>query len=259
MHWTRSRRDGDDEESLVFPGIHSLPNIKNPLHSRLGSALRSARRASGLTQADVASSALCSLPSVLQAELGLGSSRLFACVARAVGQELTGRSLPTGEVGAGLAGLRLRRGLSRAAVAELAGVSIPSVTAVEAGSNVRLPGLAAIATALAAGLRLSPIGEPPAYWTSAAASSAFEGWSTPPEILENSTVSSAARSPWTRVRHHRTGEAPPFGRAFIYPSGKTAWRTTGTARSTSIRRMAAAWARGRRNAGPPSRAERRSL
>ena len=165
-------------------GIPSLSNIKNRLHFKLGQALRSARRASGLTQADVASTASCSLPSVTQAELGLGGSKLFERLARAAGQELTGRSLPTGEVGAGLAGLRLRRGLSRAAVAELAGVSIPSVAAVEAGSNVRVPGLAAIATALAAGLRLSPIGEAPAYWTSAAASSAFEGWSTPPEILE---------------------------------------------------------------------------
>ncbi len=114
----------------------------------------------------------------------MGGSRLFERLARATGQELTGRSLPTGEVGAGLAGLRLRRGLSRAAVAELAGVSVPSVASVEAGSNVRLPNLAAIATVLAAGLRLSPTGAAPEYWTTAAASSAHNGWTTPPEILE---------------------------------------------------------------------------
>jgi transcriptional regulator with XRE-family HTH domain len=154
------------------------------LHSRLGQALRSGRRSLKLSQADVASVAACSLPSVAQAELGLGGSALFGRLARATGQELTGRSLAGGEVGAGLAALRLRRGLSRATVAEMARVSIPTVAAVEAGSNVRVPGLAAIATVLSAGLRLSPIGTEPAYWAGAAASSVHGGWTTPPEILE---------------------------------------------------------------------------
>jgi transcriptional regulator with XRE-family HTH domain len=182
--WTRSRRGPDDKESFAFKGTGSLPLIKNPLYFRLGQALRSGRKALELTQADVASAAHCSLPSVAQAELGRGGSALFGRLAKATGQELTGRSLPNGEVGAGLAALRLRRGLSRATVAEMAAVSIPTVTAVEAGSNVRMPGLAAVASALSAGLRLSAVGTEPAYWTGPATSSAHNGWTTPPEILD---------------------------------------------------------------------------
>ncbi len=177
--------DEDDKESLVFSGGQSLLDVKKALHFRLGQALRSARRSSKLSQVDVAAAAACSLPSVAQAEAGLGGSLLFGRLAQAVGHELSGRFLPRGEhLGPGLAGLRKRRGLSRASVAELAGVSTPTVLSVERGANVHLPGLAAIATVLSAGLQLSPIGQDAGYWTGPATSSVHGGWTTPPEILD---------------------------------------------------------------------------
>ncbi len=158
--------------------------VNNPLHARLGQALRSARQIMKLSQVEVAAVATCSLPSVLQAELGLGGSDLFGRLALACGHELTGRSLAGGALGAGLAGLRRRRGLSRVSVAKMAGLSIPTVAAVEAGANVRVPGLAAVSTVLSAGLRLSPTGMERAYWTGAATSSAHRGWTSPPEVLD---------------------------------------------------------------------------
>jgi transcriptional regulator with XRE-family HTH domain len=165
--------------------MQSLSVVKNRLHSRLGESLLSARRSSKLTQAQVATTAGCSLPSVAQAEAGLGGSLLFARLAHAVGHELSGRFLVPGiQIGGGLAALRQRRGLSRASVAALAGVSTPTVLSVERDANVHLPGLAAIATVLSAGLRLSPIGRDAGYWTGPATSSVHQGWTTPPDILD---------------------------------------------------------------------------
>ena len=158
---------------------------KNPLHARLGAALRRARRDARLTQRDIAAAATCSLPSVTAAEAGQGGSGLFVRLAALVGHELTGRSLvPSGNLGEGLTGLRKRRALSRRAVVDMAGISVSTVAAVERDDNVHFANLAAVSVALSAGLRLSPTGTLPAYWSGAAVSSAHDGWTTPQEILD---------------------------------------------------------------------------
>jgi hypothetical protein len=99
--------------------------------------------------------------------------------------EIGGRSLPPGEtLGGRLAGLRRRRGLGRRVVAELAEISPTTLFAAEGDQGAHLATVARIGEALGAQLRLVPIGSPPQFWSTTAASSAHHGWTTPPDILE---------------------------------------------------------------------------
>lgn len=154
-------------------------------HSPLGVDLRSARLAAGLTQAELATRVGVSLPTLRQAERGQGSLSTFVTVAEALGQATGGRSLPPGKtLGARLAALRKRKGIGRRTLAEAAAISPTTLAAVERDGGVHLATVIRIGDALGAQLRLVPKGSAVPFWTGTAASSAHEGWTTPPEILE---------------------------------------------------------------------------
>ena len=106
-------------------------------------------------------------------------------LASALGHELTGPAIgPCVHPGVGLAKLRHRRELSRRTVAEMAGVSVPTIAAIERGSNLHMVGLARVAVVLAAGLRLRSTTESASlFWSGAATSSARQCWCTPPDLL----------------------------------------------------------------------------
>jgi len=153
--------------------------------SVLGSALRSARRSSKLTQSALAQQAGISLPTLRQAERGQGALSTYVNLAAALDMEISGRSLPPGEtLGERLAALRKRRNLGRRVLAEMAGISPTTLAAVERDGGAHLATVARIGEALGAQLRLAPKGEAAQFWTAAAASSVHDGWTTPPEILE---------------------------------------------------------------------------
>lgn len=155
------------------------------MHVRLGAQLRRARLDTKRTQRQLADAARCSLPSVRQAEAGLGGSALFLLLVAVLDHELAGRAIGSGgHPGVGLAKLRHRRGLSRRSLAELAGVSVPTIAAVERGTNVHLVSLSRVSVVLAAGLCLRSKAEHTSlFWKAAAVSSAHQCWTTPSALL----------------------------------------------------------------------------
>jgi DNA-binding XRE family transcriptional regulator len=99
--------------------------------------------------------------------------------------ELGARALPAGQnVGARLLFLRRRQRLGRRAAAGLAGLSPTTVAAIEGGADCQIAAAVRLAEALGAVLRLGPTGAASSFWGGAATSSAYHGWTTPPEVLE---------------------------------------------------------------------------
>ncbi|EFH09615.1 DNA N-6-adenine-methyltransferase [Pseudoroseomonas cervicalis] len=153
--------------------------------SRLGPVLRQARREARLTQAALAALAGCSARSLWQAERGQGHIDTFLRLVAALGLETTGRSLPPSDhLGSRLRALRLRLGASLREVAANAGVSPNTLAAIEGGSPGHLAAVERVADALGAGLALGRSGTTPSFLNTAAFSSAYEAWATPPDLLE---------------------------------------------------------------------------
>jgi phage N-6-adenine-methyltransferase len=143
-----------------------------------------ARRAAGLRQATLALEIGLSVPSVRQAERGLGAVDTFERVAGRLGLRLDGDLPPSDTLGSRLAALRGRRGWSRRTLAIAAGISPTTLAALEHGASVNLTTIGAVAEALGTRFRLVPVGSPPSFWMAAGISSVHHGWTTPPEILE---------------------------------------------------------------------------
>lgn len=159
--------------------------IKNRrLRDGLAGQLRTVRHAADLTQHAVAERIGMGRETVLQAENGRGLLASFVRIAAHFDHEIGARSLPPAKhLGERLAALRQRRGISCRSLALLAGVSAPTVAAIEAGRAGHLEPLERVAQALGAGLRLGPVGASPSFWTGAGVSSTHHSWTTPPGIL----------------------------------------------------------------------------
>ncbi len=223
-------------DSFRISGRNLPQPHQNHLHSSaLGTALRAARRGARLTQAELAHRAGCSVPAILQAERGLGGASLFMKLAACLGREVAGRPLPPGShLGARLATLRGRRRLGRRAVALAAGISPTTVEAIERGGLGHLWPLERLAGAVGVTLILVPIGTAADFWSGAATSSHYHGWTTPPEILDHlyrviggrfdldaCSPCRGSRAP-VRARLHYTAEddgltLPWTGRTFVNP------------------------------------------
>jgi phage N-6-adenine-methyltransferase len=157
---------------------------QNRSDSRLGRALRQARRGARMTQGALAAVCGCSSRSVWQAERGQGHATVFFRLLAALGLEVTGRSLPPGaHLGDRLRALRQRLGASGRDVAAKAGVSANTLAAIERGDPGHLAAVERVADVLGAGLALAPAGQPSAFYAAAALSSAHEAWATPPGLL----------------------------------------------------------------------------
>jgi transcriptional regulator with XRE-family HTH domain len=103
----------------------------------LGSAIREARRGCGLSQVRLAELIGCSRDAVLAVERGGGSVAVFERAATTVNFRITGLA-DGGTIGNQLKAARHRRGLSQAAVALRANLSVPTVRSLEqGGGNVR--------------------------------------------------------------------------------------------------------------------------
>jgi transcriptional regulator with XRE-family HTH domain len=143
--------------------------------TRLGPALRLVRKEAGLTQADLATTAGTARSTVISAEDGAGSYASF---------EILCRVLPPGDnLGRRLAELRLRRGLSRAAVAKEADIADSTLASIESGLLGTLAPLERVALTLGAGLTLMQVDSKVSVWSGAAVSSIQQTWTTPPSLL----------------------------------------------------------------------------
>lgn len=128
----------------------------------LSPSLAAARQESGLTQAGLAARATLSVPTVRHLEAGRGQIRSFLKALAALELELGGRNLPPGSsLGARLADLRHRRGLSQRQLAALLGITQPTLVALERRSQGRLATLEKAFSVLGAGPVLLPAGTSP--------------------------------------------------------------------------------------------------
>jgi len=154
--------------------------------SLLGGALKTARRAAGLSQSELAALAGVGDRTVYQAEQGDGRLASFLALAAALQLDIAGRGLPPGpHIGARLAVLRQRQGRSVRALADIADVRAATVAAAESGApGTRLAVIETMARAMGLALRLRPAGEAEDFWDGAGVSATHEGWTTPADLLE---------------------------------------------------------------------------
>lgn len=150
--------------------------------SALGASLRTHRRRTQ-SQVLLAGAVGVGVAAVRNLERGRGTLRCLWAVLAAQGIELRGRHLPAGQVGAALAALRQRRGISRRALAGTLGVSRETLAVLEAGGPGRLETLEAYGAAVGAGLYLAPVGAAAGFYAAAGNSSTHHGWETPPELV----------------------------------------------------------------------------
>lgn len=185
---------------------------KNRYHV-LGPGLRNARAADGRTQEEVAAAAGLSRPVVVKAERG-GGVRLdsFLAIAAVLGREIHGRSLPPGaNIGERLGKLRERHRISVRGLSGIAGVSAPTVAALERGvTGIRLPIVEQVAGVLGAGLFLGCLGKPSGFACTVGASSAFQAWTTPPDVVARvvDVLGAIDLDPCSPTRSRQTAPVP---------------------------------------------------
>jgi transcriptional regulator with XRE-family HTH domain len=151
--------------------------------SQLGRLFRDARKAAGLTQADLATQAEIGLSAVQAVERGRGRISSLTTVIKALGLELRGRQLSAGPIGPAFVLARKRRKVSRRKLSKVLGVSRNTLAAVETGGGL-VGTLEAYAGAVAAGLYLARPDEARPFSTHAGNSSGHNLWETPSALAK---------------------------------------------------------------------------
>ena len=159
--------------------------LKLPLLSGLGPALRGHRKAARITQPELARRTGLSVPTIRSLEAGRGNLDSWRAALGHLDLELVGRNLPAGtSLGEQLATLRRHRGLGQRELAELVGVTQPTLVALERRGHGRLSTLERVLVVLGAGAYLAPRGQVPAFYTHAGNASTNQAWETPTALLE---------------------------------------------------------------------------
>lgn len=147
--------------------------------------LRKRRKRSNLTQVEVAEKTDVSLPALRKLERGLGNLDTWTKVLNGFEWTLRGKNLPMGEsIGKQVALLRRRHKISQRALASMAGVTQPTIIALELREKGRVSTLNAVLTVLGAGPVLTSADENPSFYAHAGNSSGFEAWATPQWLLD---------------------------------------------------------------------------
>ena len=165
--------------------LNSLILLNYHLHSRLALALKKRRKFFNKTQQHVAVETGLSRLTIMNCENGKGSLASFNLLSDVLECKIVGRSLPSGDsLGESLKILRKRQKLSLRKLSELTELSVPTIMNVEGNGSVYLYSIEKIADVLGAGLCLLPNDQSLSFYNSAANSSNFQAWTTPPDILE---------------------------------------------------------------------------
>jgi transcriptional regulator with XRE-family HTH domain len=169
---------------FAFPAPGDAVMSKQPLHSGLGSELKSQRKQRRMTQGQLAAATGLSMPTIRLLEHTRGQLASWHATLAALGLAVVGRNLPAGStLGASIAALRRRRGFSQRQLADLAEVTPPTIAALERHGRGRLETLNRVLILLGAGAALAPSGGKRAFFTHAGNASTHHGWETPPELL----------------------------------------------------------------------------
>jgi transcriptional regulator with XRE-family HTH domain len=159
--------------------------IKQPFQNRLGILLRKERKSRRMTQIDLAKKAGVSAPTLRLLERGRGHIHSWIKVLNALALCLRGKNLPqASSIGKQVVLLRKRRNLGQRTLAELIGVTQPTIVQLERLDSGRLSILDRALFVLGAGPALFPIGATPKFFTHAGNSSSDHGWRTPKALLE---------------------------------------------------------------------------
>jgi phage N-6-adenine-methyltransferase len=153
----------------------------------LGTELKLARTAVGLSQTELADKAGVSRLTVRQAERSEGRYDSFTKLASALGLTVGSRTpLPSADtIGEQLATYRIRLGqVSQRGLAAAADITPSTAAAVEQGRIGHLAALEAVARVLGVVLCLEKSGRAKSFFTESAASSSHECWTTPIWVLE---------------------------------------------------------------------------
>ena len=209
--------------------------LKIPFENGLGKLLRTERKSRRFTQAVLAVQAKLSIPTIRLLERGKGSLRAWERTLAALRLTLRGRNLPqAATLGRQIAMLRRRRGIGQRGLANLIGVSQPTLVKLERRSEGRLRTVDRVLGALGAGPKLVPHGAKVKFFTHTNASSSHHGWGTPKQLLETlyqvfgrfdldpCSPSGNARTAPVRARVHFTVEddglsLPWHGAVFVNP------------------------------------------
>ncbi len=151
----------------------------------LSKTLRQARRERRVSQAKLATRSGLAVLTIRNLEHGRGTLSSLERALKKLGLVLVGRHLPPGQgIGARIADLRKRRRISQRVLARDAGVTHPTIVALETASRGRIATLDRVLTLLGAGQRILSKSDAPTFYASTANSSAHHNWNTPPELLE---------------------------------------------------------------------------
>lgn len=155
------------------------------LQNTLGLSLRAARKALKVRQAEVAERAGLPRQSVIRAEAGEGSWSSYEAIVSALDLTLDSKKLPEGEhLGQRFQGLRKDRRLTQAEVAAMAGITRSTIAAIEANAPGHLSAVQRLSDALGAGLQVFQKRGGKTFWTTTAASSRDQTWTTPQSLLQ---------------------------------------------------------------------------
>lgn len=159
--------------------------MQKTFKSTIAIQLKQARLNAKRTQTSLAEQVGITVPTIRQAENGLGTFAGFIKISEALGLELVGRNIKNNiTLGEALKVLRQRQKLSIRSLASLTEIHANTVKAVENNKAVTLYPIDVIAHYLQAGLYLKPINEKLPFFTGIAASSNYDAWQTPPEMLD---------------------------------------------------------------------------
>lgn len=151
----------------------------------LSKTLRQARRERRISQAKLATRSGLAVLTIRNLEHGRGTLASLDRALKKLGLAVVGRHLPPGSrLGTRIAELRKRRRISQRALASDAGVTQPTIIALETGSRGRIETLDRVLTLLGAGQRIMSKSEAPSFYAGTGNSSAHHNWNTPPELLD---------------------------------------------------------------------------
>ena len=151
--------------------------------SKLGLSLRRHRKQRGMTQADLAEKVKIGERTVWLMEQGRGGIESFLAAVKDLGLSLHYRNVAGKTLPEILQTLRRRRGLSQAKLAEMCGVTKPTIGTLEREGKGRLSTLERVLAVLGAGAYLAERDHKKSFYTTAGNSSVGQSWETPSWLL----------------------------------------------------------------------------
>ena len=171
-----------------FAGKHAKKgaSLKNS-GSAVGRSFWTCRNAQMLSQRELALRSGLSVQAVRNLERGRGRWSSVEAVLAALNVRISGRLPSAPTLGQRLLRLRNRRGMTQQEVAELSGLTMPTIRAIERGEPSRLESVEALASSLAASITLLRSGQSLPFYspsTGTARSAQHTRWTTPPELID---------------------------------------------------------------------------